>query len=67
MKFKFGLAIGAGAGYLVGSGKGRELATSMRRWWDQAGTGSAPTSTSATRASTASMTTDPEMARRLAS
>ena len=64
MRFKLGLAIGAGAGYLVGSGKGRELATSMKRWWDNAGTGSASTSTGAMPTP---MGTDDEIARRLAS
>jgi hypothetical protein len=62
MKFKLGLAIGAGAGYLVGSGKGRELVDSMKRSWDKAGT-----ETSTTPSKPASTSTDPEMARRLAS
>jgi len=64
MKFKLGLAIGAGAGYLVGSGKGRELANSMKRSWENAGTGSSSTSTGSmpTR-----MGSDEEIARRLAS
>ena len=37
MKFKLGLAIGAGAGYLAGSGKGREMFESAKRSFDQAG------------------------------
>jgi hypothetical protein len=37
MKFKLGLAIGAGAGYLVGSGKGREMFDSVKRSFDEAG------------------------------
>jgi len=64
MKFKFGLAIGAGAGYLVGSGKGRELVNTMKRSWDKAGTGSSSTSTGSMPTP---MGTDDEIARRLAS
>jgi hypothetical protein len=42
MKFKLGLAIGAGAGYLAGSGKGRELFESAKRSFDEAGKKSPP-------------------------
>ncbi len=60
MKFKFGLAIGAGAGYLVGSGKGRELVNTMKRSWDGAGTKSTPVDSTPAGS-------ESEIARRLAS
>ncbi len=63
MKFKLGLAMGAGAGYLIGSGKGRELLESVKRSFDEAGTKSGPKApVDSTPAGTES-----EMARRLAS
>jgi hypothetical protein len=45
MKFKLGLAMGAAAGYLVGSGKARELFDAARRSMMQSS--GAPTASSA--------------------
>jgi hypothetical protein len=64
MKFKLGLAIGAGAGYLVGSGKGREMLESVRRSYDGAG---AKTHVSKAPVDSTPAGTESEMARRLVS
>jgi hypothetical protein len=64
MKFKFGLVMGAGAGYLIGSGKGRELFESARRSFDGAGTES-PAPKAPVDSTPAG--TESEVARRLAS